>query len=366
MSLSFSSITGLHQLSDLKNIINFLTRGNVSNTTIAGSPSAGRLPLTERLRREINEASLACSSSTTTNRNTAVNALERFFSEKLGGGSSITADTLTEDHIKGFELWHAEKHLTANYCSCNMSNLRALLNRMEEEAGGRERISQLFRNVRTRRTPAQSKKAESRENIRSFAGLETEEGSSMDLSKDVFLLCMMLQGMPPIDLAFLKKKQLRDGRIVYNRHKTQCIARPKVMPEAMRIIEKYSHTDSDYMLPIITSDDPGTAERQYRNFLQRHNRNLNEMARRIGNNCKLTSYTPRHTWASTAHMLGISDNEISQALAHTNTATTQEYLSSICDEKLDMNSIIVSDFLLGNDQNIQKVSNRPPFTPLFR
>ena len=366
MNYSIFSIAELHPLSDIRNVIRFIIKKNVSNPTASGSPSTERVPLIERLRREISEASLACSSSTTTNRNTAVNALERFFSEKLGGGSRITAGTLTEDHIRGFELWHAEKHLTANYCACNMSNLRSLLNRMGEEAGGRERIRQLFRNVRTRRTAAQSKKAESRDNIRSLVGLETAEGSPMDLSRDVFLLCMMLQGMPPIDLVFLKKKQLRDGRIVYNRHKTQCIARPKVTPEAMRIIEKYSHNGSDYLLPIITSDDPRTAERQYRNFLQRHNRCLREMAGRIGNGCRLTSYTPRHTWASTAHMLGISDNEISQALAHTNTATTQEYLSSICDEKLDRNSIIVSDFLLGKQQSIPKVTNQPPFTPPFR
>lgn len=344
MNRAFCITTGLHQL--FGKFISTLTRDKSCGPRSAGIADR-RMPLIERLRREINEASLACSSSTTTNRNTAVNALERFFDEKLGGGSRITARTLTADHLKGFELWHVERHLTANYCSCNMSNLRALLNRMEKETGGRERVRQLFRNVRTRRMPAQAKKAESREHIRKFAELETTAGSSMELSKDVFLLSVMLQGMPPIDLAFLTRRQLKDGRIVYNRHKTQCIARPEVTAEAMRIIEKYSRGNSRYLLPIITSDDPKTAEHQYRQFRQRHNRNLRKLASRIAPDCKLTSYTPRHTWASTAHMLGISDNEISQALAHTNTTTTQEYLSSICDEALDRNGRMVSEFLFG-------------------
>lgn len=344
MTISLSLNIGLQRPAILRKVFGTRFRDVMRGTRTSGTATAVGEPLIGRLRREIGEASLACSTSTTTNRKTAVNALERFLNEKLDGGRHITVDTLTPDHIRGFERWHSERRLTANYCACNMRNLRALLNRI----GGAERqdrVRQLFRNVRTKKTSARTKKAVSEDTILKLARLDMREGSFEELARDVFLFCLMNRGMPLIDAAYLKKSQLRDGRIVYNRHKTQCTARPEAIPEVMRIIDRYSPRDSEYLLPFLSSGDPAETERQYRNFLQRYNRTLMKLAKRIGPDCRLTSYTPRHSWASIAHKLGISDNEISQALAHTNTATTQEYLNSICDEKIDEDNKKVLGFL---------------------
>lgn len=302
--------------------------------------STGKESLIGRLRREIETARLACSNSTTVNRKTAVNALERFFNERLDGGKDITIDTLTPDHIRGFERWHAEKRLTVNYSACNMRNLRTLLNRIVGTEG-HGRVKELFKDVRTRKSQAQTKKAVDEETIKKLANMEVKIGSFEEKAKDLFLFCLMNRGMPLIDALYLKKSQLRDGRINYYRHKTQTMARPEALPEVMCIIEKYATEESSYLLPFLTSDDPLETEKQYHYFLQKYNRTLRKLAKRISTDCKLTSYTPRHTWASIAHQLGISDNDISQALAHTNTQTTQEYLKNICDEKIDGDNRLV-------------------------
>lgn len=350
MTINLTINIGCQQPLVIEKVLNLLTtesfhvNGGDGVTEPHVTKSSEKEPLVRRLRQEIDKASLACSSSTTINRRTAVNALEKFFNERLEGGKHITIGTLNADHIKGFERWHVEKRLTANYCACNMRNLRALLNRI----GGMERqehVRLLFKDVRTKKTQARTKKAVSEETIVRLASLETEADSFEETAKDLFLFCLMSRGMPLIDALYLKKSQLKDGRIIYNRHKTQNMARPEATPGVMRIIEKYSSGDSDYLLPFLTSTDPVDSERQYRNFLQKYNRTLTKLSKRIAPDCKLTSYTPRHSWASIAHKLGISDNDISQALAHTNTSTTQEYLKSICDEKIDEDNRRVLEFL---------------------
>ena len=57
----------------------------------------------------------------------------------------------------------------------------------------------------------------------------------------------------------------------------------------------------------------------------------------------LTSYTPRHSWASIAHKKGIYINVISQALGHSNTKTTSIYIKEIENEQLEQaNKIVIS------------------------
>ena len=149
------------------------------------------------------------------------------------------------------------------------------------------------------------------------------------------MLCLLTQGMPFIDLAHLKKEQISEGRIFYYRHKTRCLATPLILPEAEEILRRNQADDSSYLLPILTTNNPKQIELQYKGFLQKYNRALNKLAKMIGPEVKLSSYVARHTWASIAHEIGISDNVISQALAHKDTSTTKAYMKRICDNKLD-------------------------------
>lgn len=300
-------------------------------------------PLIDQLREEIRKSRLTCSESTTINRHTAVNALEKFFIEKLGGGLGVNIETLTPDHIKAFERWHGDHNLTQNYSACNMRNLRALINRII----GKDRADwsrELFAGVRTAKSDPMQQKAVDRGTVQKLMGLELTEGTFEYQARDYFLFCLLAQGMPLIDLAHLKKEQWRDGRIIYNRHKTRSMASPLLLPKAQEILRKNKTEDSIYLFPILTSEEEDTG-RQYKRFLQKYNRALHKLAGMIAPDCKLTSYTPRHTWASTAHEQGVNDNVISQALAHKNTATTQAYLKSICYDIIDNANIKVWDYL---------------------
>jgi integrase len=77
-------------------------------------------------------------------------------------------------------------------------------------------------------------------------------------------------------------------------------------------------------------------------MLNRYNRSLKTLARKAGVTRRLTSYTPRHTWASVAYDQNVDLSVISKALGHTNTQTTLTYIKEISDNRLaEANHLIV-------------------------
>ena len=296
--------------------------------------------LVELLMKETESARSLCSIKTTVNRTTAVNAFSRFLREKTACGDGITDETVTADLIKAFEQWHAEKNYSRNYAACNMRNLRALVNRCLGQSKGKE----LFAAVRTSNTPT-AKRAVDKDTLLRLNALKLPHGSMEALARDIAIFQFRAMGMPLIDLAFARKSQLKDGHIVYRRHKTRCQTCVLVTDEIRKILERVSPKDSPYLFPILTTEKPEEADRQYRRFLQRYNRTLGRLSEKAGVNVRLTSYCLRHTWASLAHEEGENMNYISQALAHTNTETTRAYLLGISSEKIDAVSRRVQAFL---------------------
>ena len=55
-----------------------------------------------------------------------------------------------------------------------------------------------------------------------------------------FLLMFLLRGMPFIDLAHLRKRDMQDGRITYSRHKTDKPITVRIPREALVLIAKYA------------------------------------------------------------------------------------------------------------------------------
>ena len=309
-------------------------------------------PFTERAWEEIERASSLCSKSTTENRTTALNAFEQFLYKR--GEAGTTADNLTCDQIKAFEKWLLERGRKLNYVRCNLRNLRAILNRINGK--GKE----IFESVKTSNAQTE-KRAVDAETIRKLEEYKLPEGSRQELARSLFLFCFYAMGIPLIDAVHLQKKQYKDGLIIYYRHKTHRQVKIKVAPKLKHIIDKLSREDSPYLLPILTTEDKTTAERQYKRFLQKYNRTLAKISNELGIDANLTSYTPRHTWASIAFENGITINVISQALGHANIRTTQSYIRELSGEQLNEANLIVIQHL----DNIKNLSKRNRMTTLL-
>lgn len=178
--------------------------------------------------------------------------------------------------------------------------------------------------------------------IKIIKTLDLSLNPSLDFARNMFLISFYLRGMSFIDMAFLKKSDLKNGYITYRRHKTGQQLVIEWTKEMQLILDKYPENSTDYLLPIIRK--PGTNERYtYRNVGYNINHNLKIIAKMVGVTIPLTLYVARHSWASAAKAKGIPLSVISEGMGHDSEATTQIYLASLDTSVVDRaNSLIIS------------------------
>ena len=267
---------------------------------------------------------------------TYTSALNSF--KKFRKGKDILLDCINSEIIKEYEVWLKQSGLVPNSISFYARILRAVYNRAVDSEIIENRNP--FRKVYTG-VDKTIKRALPLSIIKAIAGLDLSMTSALDFARDMFLMSFYLRGMSFIDMAYLKKSDLQNGRVTYRRRKT---GRQLIIgwePEMQKILDKYPENKTDYLLPIITN--PMTDERKtYRNKCYNINRNLKKIATMIGVSIPLTLYVARHSWASAAKSKGIPISVISEGMGHNSEVTTQIYLSSLDSSVIDRaNSLII-------------------------
>ena len=159
----------------------------------------------------------------------------------------------------------------------------------------------------------------------------------LELSRDLFVFSYCTRGMAFVDIAYLKKTDIEGDKIVYNRRKTHQMLIIKIEPCIRYLIEKYKKgtSDSVYVFPILNSEDENEKYNQYLIALSLHNIKLKKLTQLAGLGTPLSSYIPRHTWATTAHNRHIPISVISAAMGHTSEKTTEIYLASLENSVVD-------------------------------
>ena len=177
--------------------------------------------------------------------------------------------------------------------------------------------------------------------IKKIQALDLSSTPSLDFARDMFMMSFYLRGMSLIDMAFLKKTDLRYGYVSYRRQKTGQRLLIAWTKEMQKTLDKYPENTSEYLLPIIRN--PGTNERYtYRNVGYNINHNLKRVAMMVGLDFPLTLYVARHSWASAAKAKGIPLSVISEGLGHDSENTTRIYLDSLDTAVIDRaNSLIL-------------------------
>ena len=82
------------------------------------------------------------------------------------------------------------------------------------------------------------KRAITVKDIRKIEKLDLPRGSSLDKTRDLLLLSFYLRGMAFVDMAFLKKTDLKCGLVSYNRRKTHQNINIEWMKPMQAIIDK--------------------------------------------------------------------------------------------------------------------------------
>ncbi len=242
-------------------------------------------------------------------------------------GTDIALDELNAEMMTLYEAWMKSRGLKRNSSSCYLRTLRTLYRKAVEM--GLTTDKGIFRHVFTGFAKT-SKRAIPLEAIRTIRLLRLPAGSPLAFARDMFILSIYLQGISFVDLAYLRKSDIRNGVLQYDRKKTRQSLNIGWEPSMQAIVETYAHltTESPYLLPIITHAD-GTERRQYEKAEHNINRNLKKIGRIAGLRIPLTTYVARHTWATTMRDMGYDLSIVSTGLGHDSLKTTQIYLSSI-------------------------------------
>ncbi|WP_460198292.1 tyrosine-type recombinase/integrase, partial [Segatella asaccharophila] len=241
---------------------------------------------------------------------TYTDALRRF--REFREGEDLDFESMTADLMERYEAWLIDRGLKRNSIAYYLRTLRTLYNRAVEVGLTDDR--DIFRHVHISYCKT-TKRAISVSDIRAIERIELREDSPLAFARDLFIFSFYMRGMPFVDMAFLRKSDLKRGLVTYCRKKTNqslTIAWEKPMQD---IVDRYAGQtrNTPFLLPILKQDDD-TAYRRYRQVEQTVNRNLKKIGDRIGLRIPLTTYVARHSWASIARNMDVSIAVISEGM----------------------------------------------------
>lgn len=214
----------------------------------------------------------------------ALNSFKKFLCEakrqgRLREDEDIMLDSLTSEIMEAYEAWHKQRGNSPNTISFYTRILRAVYHRAVEDDIIENRNP--FRHVYTG-VDKTIKRALPLLAIKKIKGLDLSLSLPLDYARDMFMMSFYLRGMSFIDMAYLKKSDLKNGSVVYRRRKTGQQLTIGWAPEMQAILDKYPDNPTQYLLPIIKTE--GINERcAYRSIGYNINHNLKKN-RRHGRN----------------------------------------------------------------------------------
>ncbi len=254
--------------------------------------------------------------------------------------NKLSFEDITREWLGKFEAFLAKTAPSKNARNIHLRNIRAVFN---EAIDDELTTAYPFRRYDVR--PVATRKRNLKvEDLRTLFEYPCEEYAVKYL--DMFKLMFMLIGINAIDLYNLKR--IEDGRVSFNRSKTNRLYSIKVEPEALKIIKKYK--GKKWLLSL---------QEHYKNhqdFLKKMNNALKQIGpmKRVGRGGKkvreplfpeISSYWARHSWATIAASLDIPRDTIAHALGHGNNTVTDIYID-FDERKVDEANRKVLDWVL--------------------
>ena len=243
-------------------------------------------------------------------------------------GEDISLGQMDERLVGEYEQWLRTRKVSRNSSSFYMRNLRSAYNKLVSRNLTEQTFP--FRNVYTGVERTRKRAVREGAVIR-LLNLDLAHSASLAFSRDLFIFSYCTRGMAFVDIAYLKKGDVSRGMLNYIRHKTGQHLTVRIEPFVEEIIKRYEPyvRNSPYLFPIITSDNPEEAFRQYQTALGYYNRKLKQLGELVGESLCLSSYTARHSWATIARNHNIPLSIISAGMGHTSEKTTLIYLDSV-------------------------------------
>lgn len=273
-------------------------------------------------------------------------------------GQDVPLKYINRHLIRGFESWLKNRSRAMNTVSFHMRMLRALYRRAIYEKIIPPQEDNPFEGVFTGfcRTRKRSLSLDEMRRLDSldFSRLLNKTDQPEQTGKEntnkgdgvynpklymawrLFMFCFHARGMSFVDMAYLRKTDIREGMIGYYRRKTGRRIEVGMSPTLERIIDSFSQDTigSPYVFPIIRDLDK-PARQQYETALCVQNRRLKTLARLAGIESPVSTHVSRHSWATLGKKQRLPLWVISEGLGHASEKMTYTYLASFDTDTLE-------------------------------
>lgn len=218
--------------------------------------------------------------------------------------------------LRDLEISMKERNNSANYISIHFRNIRAIFNSAINEDMVDPGLYPFRKfKIKSEKTRKRNLSIEYVRLIRS----QTLSGVP-EIAANIFLLQFYLIGINLKDLTHLKYSNIVDGRLEFRRMKTGTDYSIKLEPEAVSIFEKYR---GERLLLNLLEKNYSV----YENCRKEINKKLKKVAELCNIPEKISTYYARHSWATIAHSLGYSVDEIAKCLGHADGRVTDIYIN---------------------------------------
>ena len=156
--------------------------------------------------------------------------------------------------------------------------------------------------------------------------------------RDIWMFSYLCNGINLKDICLLKYSDFQGDHIYFRRAKTINTNRNSkpidiiVTDEVRQIIDRWGNKPvqpDNFIFPVLTNDL--SAEKKHADIaqaVQMTNRYIRRIAKKIGIEANVTTYTARHSFATVLKRSGVNVTYISEALGHSDIKTTENYLDS--------------------------------------
>lgn len=243
-----------------------------------------------------------------------------------------TFNIVTEQFVESYNTFLIQRGVVRNTISFYMRIFRSVYNK----AVTQKIIEQTFpfKNVYTG-VDRTRKRAVTETVISQLLSIDLKKSKALQFARDLFIFSFYARGTAFVDIVYLKKSNIQNGYITYVRHKTGQELTIRIETRLQNIINQYEKKDSPYLFPILNTEDENKAYSQYEIALNYYNRQLKRLSKLLEPNINLSSYTPRHTWATTARNKNVPLSIISAGMGHSSEKTTLIYLTKIDNSIID-------------------------------
>ena len=252
---------------------------------------------------------------------------------KFCGTEKVSFNQVTRSNIKRYSNYLKNCSLKLNTISTYMRMLRCIYNK-GVDAKEAPYVHRMFRDVFTGVDTLQ-KKAIPIDELHTLLNNDPQSDKLLR-TQAIANLLFQFSGMPFADFVHLEKSNQNGSILNYRRAKTGTPMSLEILDSAAATISLLRNNQSpplsdhpDYLFHILSGKyrrDEEAGYKEYQSVLRQFNNDLKSLAKKLCIRSSVSSYTLRHSWATTAKYRGVPIEMISESLGHKSIKTTQIYL----------------------------------------